>query len=180
MNSYGVLLTGIKADAAFNTFRLIDDMWCFFFSADGPDTAFMRAEPASVAEVMINFQVEQRLTNAGITFAIDDVSVKLVSEIFQGRLHRIRCRLAEAAQSAFLHGLTEFLQQIDMFRFAPAFTYFLEDTQHLMCAESARETFAAGFGLSECEKIAGHIDHAGILIHDHHSSGPHNGAGFRQ
>src|SRR5512135_636360 len=55
-----------------------------------------------------------------------------------------------------------------------------EYPEHLPDAFAARNTFAAGLIRKEAEKIPGHINHAGIFIHDDHATGTHDGADFSQ
>ncbi len=51
---------------------------------------------------------------------------------------------------------------------------------HLPQAFTARQAFAAGLALEEGGVIAGHVHHAGLIVHDNHAAGTHHRAGFCQ
>ena len=51
---------------------------------------------------------------------------------------------------------------------------------HLRRAGAAGNALAAGLGHAELDEEAGHVDHAGGVVHDDHAAGAHDGADLHE
>src|SRR5208282_109959 len=68
------------------------------------------------------------------------------------------------------------LKFVEVGEFAFAAADFLQQIQHLLGADAAGRAFAAGFIAAKLEEKPGDVHHAGILVHDDHAAGTHDGA----
>src|ERR1700690_4353544 len=65
-------------------------------------------------------------------------------------------------------------------RRASALRDFVQDPVHVVGSDTARYALATGFAHAEIHEEAGHIDHAGSVVHDNHAARTHNRAGARE
>ena len=72
------------------------------------------------------------------------------------------------------------IEALDVALLALAAADALEDLEHPLGADAAGRALAAGLVLREVEEEAGHVDHAGVLVHDDHAAGAHDGAELLQ
>ncbi|VTR70068.1 hypothetical protein DESC_780256 [Desulfosarcina cetonica] len=115
---------------------------------------------------------------AGFTVMPADMGRVLVFEIPQRAFHRVRRRLAEAAQAGGAHKVAQLLQGVDIFDASVSGGDPFQNTEKLGGADPAGRTFPAGFGHAELHEEFGHIHHAGPVVHDDHATGAHDGAHF--
>ncbi len=91
----------------------------------------------------------------------------------------IRGRLAEAAEGGVLDDGRHLLEKLDVAFLALSLGDVRQDFQHPLGPLAAGGALAAGFVLAEVHEEAGHVDGAGVLVHDDHAAGTHDGAQFR-
>jgi hypothetical protein len=77
----GIEFTGFVANAAFDTFFLIDRMEFFLLTGNRILWAFTAADLATGAGFLFDFVVKQRLAHAGWAFLLPDVLVVLIAEV---------------------------------------------------------------------------------------------------
>ncbi len=117
---------------------------------------------------------EQRLTGAGMAPFFPDMFLILMPEVFQcghdwigGCLpKRTKRRIFDHTAKQFKHG------QIGSSTLPPGDAG--EDGKRLCQSFTARGAFATRLPGIEFEKVAGHIHHAVVLIHHHHTARPHD------
>ena len=93
----------------------------------------------------------------------------------QGGQHRQRRGLAQTAKSHGLDHLCQFFQGIQVFQLTLTVYDPLQNLQHPLGTLPAGSALAAGFPLGEAHEEPGHFHYTGILAHDHHAAGTHNG-----
>jgi hypothetical protein len=72
--------------------------------------------------------------------------------------------------------VAQFLQLLDIALLAFAVTDAGDDLQHALGPHPARRALAAALVLDEVEEVAGHVDHAAVVVHDDAASRAHDGA----
>ena len=107
-----------------------------------------------------------------------DVVLVFLAEIADGAQDRIRGRLAEAAEGGVLDDGRHLLEELDVALLALALGDVRQDLQHPLGPLAAGGALAAGFILAEVHEEAGHVDGAGVLVHDDQAAGTHDGAQF--
>ena len=73
--------------------------------------------------------------------------------------------------------LAEHFQRFDIALLTFSVADILQDFQHAAGADPAGCALAAAFILGKFHEEAGHVDHAGFIIHHHHAAGTHHGTG---
>src|ERR1700722_7274237 len=86
--------------------------------------------------------------------------------------------VAERAKRAAEQILCEFAEQRDIFGAPFAAVETVEHTAHPGGAFAAGNAPAAGFVGVEMHDPPGHVDHAGVFVHDHYAAGTEHGADF--
>src|SRR5439155_13903364 len=121
-------------------------------------------------------------TNAARALAVQNVGVNIGAKVFQNGLNRRRRDLAEAADRSETHGLREFVEEREVgaiLRFGhAALRPAPEHVGHLLRANAAGNTLAAGLVAIEAHGVEGHVQHAGGVVADDDGARPQHGAGF--
>ena len=90
-------------------------------------------------------------------------------EVVQGSQHRIGSRFPQTAEGTCLDIPAQGLQLFKI-AFTPLpFGDPFQDVQQVLGPYPAKGTFPTRFLLRKLKEITGHIHHAGVFIHDHHS-----------
>ena len=97
-------------------------------------------------------------------------------EVADRRDNRVCSRAAESTERGFSQKLREFLEFLQISHLPLTVGDTVENVEHLRDSLSAGGTFTAGFVPQKGEKILCHVDHAGVLVHDNHTTRPHHGA----
>lgn len=116
------------------------------------------------------------LADARAAAARADVVFELVPEVPHGRQHRVRGRLAEAAQRGVADHPAELVEDFEVFLGALAVGEARQIVQALVEAGAAGNALAAAFRVGEFDEVAGHVDHAVVFVHHHHAAGARDGA----
>src|SRR5713226_3910145 len=120
--------------------------------------------------------------DAAGALTFQNVGVDFSPKMFQYGLNRRWHDLAEAADGSEAHGLREFVEERQIstiLRFGdaplrPARTH----VRHLLRADAARYTLAAGFVAIEAHGVEGRVQHTSGVVADHDGAGAQHGAGF--
>ena len=142
-------------------------MGLLLFSGYRPVRTFPKTDTAPGTFFGINPIGNQRLADPRGTLFLIYMDIVFVSKISQGGKHWIGRCFAQGAQAGFTDGPGQVFQKINLFRPSAAFGDIGHDFKHSVNAEAAWDAFSAGFVLKEGEKVFGHVDHAGVFIHDH-------------
>ena len=103
-----------------------------------------------------------------------------LSEIPEGSQNRVGGRFSQTAKGSCLDVFTECFQNFQIALTALPLGDANQDFEQMMGADSAEGAFAAGLLLGKIQEIPGHIHHAGVLIHNHHTAGSHHGSSLGQ
>ena len=103
-----------------------------------------------------------------------DVLHILIAEVAQRAQHRIGRGQAQPAETGVLHHIAQIDQQIQIVMGRLAIANFGQQFIHLRRARAARNALAAGLRHAELHEEAGHIDHAGGIVHDDHAARAHH------
>ena len=120
------------------------------------------------------------LADAGAAAMSDDVVFVLFAEVADGGEHGVGRGLAEAAERTLADHAAQFVEQGQVVGGSVAFGDGVENAEGLVEAHAARHAFAAGLGMRELDKVAGHVDHAVVFVQNHHAAGAHDGADLRE
>ena len=114
------------------------------------------------------------------TVFVLDMLLVFLTEIADGSQYRVGRRLPQSAKRTRLNLLAHLQEQVNVLHLAPPVGDIVQDVQHLFRPQTAGNALTAGLVLGKGEEIAGDIDHAGLLVHDHHTPRPHNRARLSQ
>ena len=101
--------------------------------------------------------------------------VVLGAEVAQRGKDRVGRRLPQPAQGRNLDLRGQLLQHGDVLLLALALGDAGEDLEHPLRPDAAEGALPARLALDEGEEVAGHVHHAGGLVHDDHAAGAHDG-----
>jgi hypothetical protein len=102
-----------------------------------------------------------------------------VAEVPDGGQHRVGRGLAESAKRRVLDHLAQFDEAVDVIHLAMAFADAVARiSQHSLGPHAAGHAFAARFFLDELQEEAGHVHHAGVLVHHDQAARTHDRAEF--
>ena len=108
------------------------------------------------------------------------MSVVLVAEVTDGGQNGVGRSLAQTAQSAVLDAQAQLLQQLHIAFLAFAVHNTGQDLLQALSAQTAVDALTAGLVCGEVQEELGHTHHTGGLVHNHHTTGAHDGAGSAQ
>ena len=97
-----------------------------------------------------------------------------LAEITQGAQNGVRGRLAQPAEGGILDDGGHLLEQLDIALLALALGDVCQNFEHPFGSLAAGGAFPAGFVLAEVHEEAGHVDGAGVLVHDDQTAGTHD------
>ncbi len=117
---------------------------------------------------------DQLFADEGPAPVVPDVLLILITEIVQRTQNRVRRRLPQAAHGCVLHNLGQLLEKVYLFRCCCSLGDVVEDLVHPLCPFAAREALATRLILEKAHEVLGHIDHAGVLVHDDHAARAHD------
>ena len=114
---------------------------------------------------------------AGQRFSWTCASYSL-AEVLDGGENRVGRGAAERAQRAVHDVVAELLEQLDVAVAAVAVLDAVQDLEHALGAQTAGHALAAALLLGEVQEEARQVDHAGLVVDDHHAAGADYGAGL--
>ena len=106
------------------------------------------------------------------------MSLVLIPKIADRREHWIRSRLSQAAVRGLFYMLAQLLQSFDILHLPFSLDDSIQNIEHHLHPDSARNTFAAGFIDRKVSEESGCIDHAGRIVHDDQTPRAHHRPGF--
>ncbi len=121
---------------------------------------------------------DQVLADKGVAPLVDDVSLVLVAEVAQGAEDRIGGGLTQAAHGGVLDDDGQLFEQLQVIEGAAAFGDVLQNLVHPLGALAAGVALAARLILEKGHEVLGHVDHAGVFVHDDHPAGAHDRTGL--
>ena len=139
----GVELTFFHTCSALDTFGRVDFIRLFYLSGDGVYRTYLGAQGAALAEIFVDVDGFEGLAVAGPAFLIDDVLDIFVPEVFECRLDRISCRLAQTAEGCGSDSVSQSFQYVKIGELAVSGYDLLKDVQHSPGTFTAWYAFAA-------------------------------------
>ncbi len=131
-----------------------------------------------------NAGIRHRIGDQGLALArrADPCNVRLdlFPEITQRGQHGVRCRPAQAAETATLHRARQMFQGDKVGGLSRASAKPFEQLEHTFGPDAAERTLAAGFVLGERHEVACHLDHAVGLVKDDQTARSHHGTGLHE
>ena len=179
-----VLRAGVAAGPAAEALVFHDVVGLLALSNDRTARALFAAGRAAHAKVGVDPVMLEALTGAGRTAVLQDVRLVFVAEETERAQDRVGRGLPQAAERGFPNRRRELLQV----KHAPEPLQAPNFVAHGPLAEAAQDfvhpsgplpagrAFPAGLVPEELHEELGHVDHAGPLVHHHHSAGAHHGS----
>ena len=117
---------------------------------------------------------------AGLTVFVADVFCIFLPEVADCRENRVRGGLPQPAEGGVFNLLAQFDQAFNIAFLTVTFGDTGENFEHPFGSDAAGSTLSAGLFLHEFEKVAGYVDHTGVVVHYNQSAGAHDGTEFAQ
>ncbi len=138
------------------------------------DWAVPRAQTAANALVGVNRERQEVLADASGALLVPDVGDVFLAEELERCQHRVWSSLSQAAQRVRLDVVAEFLDAIKVLHGALALRDLVEQLKKPLGANTTRRALATGLIDGEFQEELGHVNHAGVLVHDDEATGAHH------